>query len=587
MAYEYTVDEWLPDGVTPFHAGVFDAPSYLNTSFVLADAEFGFGALVGYERDVYALGVLAPGVYRVVATDLTWDPTRNDGENLSYFRLLNSSGETLEVSYVAGDYIEFTVTEATSYSVEIVGGSYGSMAQYAVGYAWIMPLDVVSDVSVALADPQRHLYLVGTSDIDGIGNEHDNDILGNAGSNLLDGLGGDDVIFGYAGVDGLLGGSGDDILDGGTGADVMAGEAGNDLYGVDQADDVVLEEAGAGLDGVLASVTYVLPAWVEGLRLSETAGDIGGGGNDLANLIEGNDGINVLMGFGGNDTLRGGGGSDWLDGGTGSDDMEGGAGDDTYVLDAIGDDILGEASAGGYDHVFSAVFYFFQAGVEELTLIGDGDSNGWGNNFANVMTGNRGENILDGKGGEDSLAGGGGDDLIWGGAGNDVLAGGGAADSLYAGGANDVLSGGGGGDRLVGNGGDDVLTGGAGSDNLSGDGGDDALVGGKGEDYLSGGGGRDVFVFTSAADAGRGLTCDSVVFDRGRDRIDLNAIDANEAKSGNQAFRYIGERDFDGAGQLRCENGWVQADTDGDGRADFEINIAYFYGTLKAGDFVL
>jgi hypothetical protein len=56
---------------------------------------------------------------------------------------------------------------------------------------------------------------------------------------------------------------------------------------------------------------------------------------------------------------------------------------------------------------------------------------------------------------------------------------------------------------------------------------------------------------------------------------------------GNQTFRYIGDADFDRAGQVRCEFGRIQGDTDGDGRADFEIALSGVYGTLSESHFIL
>ena len=62
------------------------------------------------------------------------------------------------------------------------------------------------------------------------------------------------------------------MLDGGAGADTMIGGAGNDTYVVDNAGDVVIENAGEGTDTVQrVDHTYPLAANVENLTLDRTA----------------------------------------------------------------------------------------------------------------------------------------------------------------------------------------------------------------------------------------------------------------------------------------------------------------------------
>lgn len=82
---------------------------------------------------------------------------------------------------------------------------------------------IKSPLSYALPDNVENLYLTGAGDINGIGTEMDNVILGNDGSN---------VILGEAGSDRVVGGAGNDYLDGGPGDDYLEGMSGNDvLYG--------------------------------------------------------------------------------------------------------------------------------------------------------------------------------------------------------------------------------------------------------------------------------------------------------------------------------------------------------------------
>jgi hypothetical protein len=63
------------------------------------------------------------------------------------------------------------------------------------------------------------------------------------------------------------------------------------------------------------------------------------------------------------------------------------------------------------------------------------------------------------------------------------------------------------------------------------------------------------------------------------DRIDLAAIDANNRKSGFQTFKWIGTDALSGkGGQLRIAyrssgNAFLQGDTDGNGKVDFEVKM--------------
>lgn len=148
----------------------------------------------------------------------------------------------------------------------------------------------------------------------------------------------------------------------------------------------------------------------------------------------------------------------------------------------------------------------------------------------------------------------------------------------YAG--NDTLSGQQGNDRLEGGNGKDVLLGGVGND---------TLVGGVGADKMTGGTGADTFVFNAVAEPSTDLITD---FTRSqKDRIQLNAIDADTTVAGNQAFHWIAKAAFSGdAGELRYVTSGgktiVYGDDDGNKVADFHIDLT---GTiaLAASDFIL
>ncbi|WP_460844413.1 beta strand repeat-containing protein [Noviherbaspirillum agri] len=393
---------------------------------------------------------------------------------------------------------------------------------------------VYSSASYTLSANVENLVLTGAAAINGTGNAQDNVITGNGSSNVLSGMAGNDL---------LIGGAGNDTLDGGLDADTMHGGEGNDTYVVDNAGDLVVENADEGTDTVQSSISYTLTANVENLTLTGSA-SINGTGNALDNVITGNTGNNVLNGLEGNDTLIGSAGNDTLNGGVGADNMQGGTGDDTYVVDDVGD-IVTEAASAGTDTVQSSISYTLTANVENLTLTGTEDLSGTGNTLNNVITGNSGNNVLDGGAGADTMSGGRGDDtyivdntgdaiaealdggvdtvhasanytlsanvenLVLVGTANISGTGNALANSLIGNNGNNVLDGaygddiihaGAGNDVLIGGEGDDLLNGEAGDDQLFGDAGNDTLDGGAGVDSMRGGAGNDTYIVDNVAD---------------------------------------------------------------------------------------
>ena len=337
-------------------------------------------------------------------------------------------------------------------------------------------------------------------------------------------------LTGGAGADTLIGGAGEDFLGGGGGADRMVGGAGNDTYVVDNYADQVIEKAGGGIDTARTTLgDYVLSDNVENLTYTGN-GSFQAMGNELNNIIIGGGGKNRLVGGAGNDTLIGGAGKDVLDGGTGADRMVGGAGNDIYFVDNAGDVVV-EESNGGTDVVYSSIHYVLLDGVENLTLSGLGALDGTGNALDNIIVGNAAANHL------------------WGGAGNDTL---------------------------------------------DGDDGDDVLVGGAGADTLTGGAGADRFVFQVGdldADPGRSDTIADFSRAAG-DKIDLSALATNPSTSKRTAFSFVGTAAFSKrAGELRLSTKGasqiVYGDLNGDGVADFSLNISKVTGALIASDFVL
>jgi Ca2+-binding RTX toxin-like protein len=347
---------------------------------------------------------------------------------------------------------------------------------------------VYTALTHTLAGHLEALYLQGSQDIDGAGNDNDNWIQGNDGDNHLNGLGGNDELRGDGGDDTLSGGDGDDKL---LGDNINLH---NDFHGYDTLD--------------------------------------GGAGDD------------ILMGQGGNDLLNGGDGHDTLDGGSGADQMVGGTGDDLYIVDNTSDTLI-EAAGEGSDRVESSITLALIENIEHLKLVGDRWIDGYGNDADNMLTGNIGVNTLEGGAGNDhldgyaendTLLGGDGDDWLYGGddyadsyddyggsvttlPNDDHLDGGDGNDWLDGGSGNDVLLGGQGDDTLYGgdDGGygdygdhlaknanflinnadhltnNDYLDGGEGSDTLDGGSGHDILDGGTGIDRMTGGSGNDIY----------------------------------------------------------------------------------------------
>jgi trimeric autotransporter adhesin len=148
----------------------------------------------------------------------------------------------------------------------------------------------------------------------------------------------------------------------------------------------------------------------QGLVISGTAG-----ADTLVAVATGSD----LLGLGGADTLTGGAGNDLLDGGEGADVMAAGLGHDLYRVDDAGD-VVSESANAGTDTVESSIGYALGANVENLTLLGSADIDGYGTDAANVVRGNLGSNTLYGQAGNDTIDGGGGDDTLIGGLGQDI-----------------------------------------------------------------------------------------------------------------------------------------------------------------------
>ncbi|MFN6232308.1 MAG: DUF4347 domain-containing protein [Dolichospermum sp.] len=212
---------------------------------------------------------------------------------------------------------------------------------------------VESSITWTLRANLENLTLQGTTAINGTGNNLNNIITGNTGNNVLNG------------------GLGNDTLIGGLGNDTLIGRLGNDSYYVDNAADIIKENANAGTDSVFSTAaTYTLRANVENLTLQGTTA-INGTGNTLNNIITGNVADNVLTGNAGADTLTGGVGNDSLYLGLNDNVVDNvnyvfGDGTDTVYqfVRGVGGDKLNFTGIANFDVITS--------GTSTLVRVGDG-----------------------------------------------------------------------------------------------------------------------------------------------------------------------------------------------------------------------
>jgi Ca2+-binding RTX toxin-like protein len=189
----------------------------------------------------------------------------------------------------------------------------------------------------------------GTSLLTLTGNALSNEIVGNAGIDIIQGLDGNDRLYGDGGNDTISGGDGDDLIYGGIGNDRLDGNAGAEKIFGDIGDDILF--GGTGSDSLYGGVgndrlygdddNDWLYGDVGNDVLSGGNGDdrlYGGTGNNTLSGQSGNDllygGIHAdsLSGGDGNDQLYGDSGNDKLDGGLGRDTLSGGWGRDIFIF---------------------------------------------------------------------------------------------------------------------------------------------------------------------------------------------------------------------------------------------------------------
>ena len=398
------------------------------------------------------------------------------------------------------------------------------------------------------------ILATGSLDIDATGNDHNNELTGNDGNNRLDGGAGADIVTGGLGNDTyvidaldtiseassggtdtietsatininlstylnfenviltgnaavdatgnssnnvLTGNSAANQLSGLAGADTLMGAAGDDTYVVENAGDVVTENADEGTDLVRAQVSYTLPGNVEDLVLFGSS-TISGTGNSADNALTGNAANNTLTGLAGNDIF---------DGGGGTDTMVGGLGDDRYTVDSSSDATT-ENAGEGIDLVQASLNWTLAANVENLTLTGTAVT-GTGNALDNILTGNTMANTLNGGAGADTLIGGAGNDTYVVDHSGDVIVENAAegtdlvqasATCTISAEIENVTLTGTAAINATGNALDNALTGNSGANTLTGLAGNDTLNGGTGADTLIGGAGNDTYLVDNTGD---------------------------------------------------------------------------------------
>jgi Ca2+-binding RTX toxin-like protein len=248
----------------------------------------------------------------------------------------------------------------------------------------------------------EYLFLQGTGDTFGVGNELGNLMKGNSGVNLLLGGLGNDTVWGNAGNDVLYGEDGIDTLIGNSGIDYLAGGAGNDmLFGLAGADAIYGEDGNDILSGDHQGWNYD----------PYTGASISFPDGWTPDFV-----TDILVGGAGNDTIYGNSGLGEYD------RLYGNAGDDMFFVDTP-DDLVFEQAGEGDDRVVADIHgagYYLYDNIESLVLFGETPF-GVGNALDNTLIGSNTDNWLLGGAGNDLLLGGWGNDVLFGEAGNDTF----------------------------------------------------------------------------------------------------------------------------------------------------------------------
>lgn len=330
--------------------------------------------------------------------------------------------------------------------------------------------------------PERLISIENAETGDG-----DDELVGDDGSNVLEGRAGNDHVHGGGGGDAIYGGPGDDILDGGDGADRIFGHPGNDLLLGGEGNDSLAGGEGDDRLWGMAGTDYLSGGPGHDIAIyTEVAGVVTADLNLREVRFDGT--LERLWSIEGVET---GGGEDLLTTGAFASTLRSGGGNDRLIAFAAGTDALygHEIDGGpGYDTVVYTTWRSLRVDLANGTARAV-DGTGAVDRLVSIEAvelGHR-DDIIFGSSGGNRLLGGGGDDRISGGEGS---------DTLYGEDGDDILLGGARRDALFGGYGDDILHGDEGPDGLYGGEGNDRLRGGGGTDILDGGEGEDTVVYT-------------------------------------------------------------------------------------------
>jgi Ca2+-binding RTX toxin-like protein len=157
-------------------------------------------------------------------------------------------------------------------------------------------------------------------------------------------------------------------------------------------------------------------------------------------------------------------------------------------------------------------------------------------------------------------------------------------------------------DTIRGNSSRNEFQGGDAADKMDGRSGKDTLEGGAGRDTLTGGSSNDQFLYRDVSESKSGSTKRDYItdFNHGTDDIDVEMIDANITKGGNQKFKFDTDIGTSSSSVAKGHIGWYQIDKsgtsndrtiikaniDGDSTIEFQIELKGLID-LSKGDFIL